>query len=432
MGLSNALFASVTGLDTSSTAISVIGDNIANVSTPGFKERRAEFADLVGQSITTAGGVAQIGNGASVINVAQIFSQGTFEDTGRTTDLAIEGRGFFMVEGPQGRQYTRAGLFSFDRDGYLNDLRGFRVQGFSIDPITQNATAALGDIQLATGLAPPSPSTQVDVSVNLDSTSVQNGPFDSTDPVGTSAFQTVLTVYDSLGSGHLLTVHYTNQGANQWSWNATVDAADTTTAPAAGANIVVVGSGTLDFDPATGYLAGGSGTGGAMNIDFSGGAAPGQVVNLDFGPVGSQTGITTQFAGDGNDSVTLAATQDGFAAGTLSTLSIDRDGFLNAAFSNGSTRRLAQVALATFPATESLLSVGNNSFIETRDSGQPLIGAANTGQFGAVRSNSIEQSNVDLADQFIRLILNQRAFQANTRTVSTTNELLANLVQLGQ
>ena len=124
--------------------------------------------------------------------------------------------------------------------------------------------------------------------------------------------------------------------------------------------------------------------------------------------------------------------QDGFGTGNLSALSIDREGYLTASFSNGATRPIAQVALASFAAIEGLGSVGNNAFVETRDSGQPLLGAAQTGQFGSIRSNSLEQSNVDLADQFIRLILNQRAFQANTRTVSTTNELLANLVQLGQ
>ena len=202
------------------------------------------------------------------------------------------------------------------------------------------------------------------------------------------------------------------------------------TPPNPGENIVVVGSGTLDFDPATGYLSGT--TGGALSVDFAGGAAAGQIVNLDFGALGSVDGLTTQFAGAGDESSTISATQDGFAAGTLQNLSIDRDGFLTAGFSNGATRSLARVALAIFPAVEGLTSVGNNSFVETRGSGQPLIGAAGTGQFGAIRSNSIEQSNVDLADQFIRLIMNQRAFQANTRTVSTTNELLANLVQLGQ
>jgi len=430
MGLSNALFASVTGLDTSSTAISVIGDNIANVSTPGFKERRAEFADLVGQSITTAGGISQIGSGSSVINISQVFSQGTFENTERATDLGIEGRGFFVLRGDQGQVYSRAGMFDFDREGYLVDPNGLRVQGFSVDPATQTSTAELTDVQLDLTLAQPNPSTGVDVSVNLDAAAVANGPFDAADPVGTASFQTVLTVFDSLGAGHLLTMHYTRDADNAWSWNATVDAAESTTPPNPGENVVVVGSGTLDFDPANGFLTGV--TGGPLSVDFAGGAAPGQSVDLDFGALGPVDGVTTQFAGSGDESVTIAAVQDGFGSGTLQSLAIDRDGFLTAGFSNGATRSLARVALAIFPSVESLTSVGNNAFVETRDSGQPLVGSPGSGQFGAVRSNSIEQSNVDLADQFIRLIMNQRAFQANTRTVSTTNELLANLVQLGQ
>ncbi len=172
-------------------------------------------------------------------------------------------------------------------------------------------------------------------------------------------------------------------------------------------------------------------TGAPVTFEFSGGATPGQVVDLNFGPVaGVGSGDpTTQFA---ESSTVNSATQDGFAPGTLQGISVDREGFINASFTNGETLPIAQVALATFPNVEGLAAVGNNHFQETRDSGQPLVGGPRTGQFGAVRSNSIEQSNVDLAAQFIRLIMNQRAFQANTRTVSTTNELLANLVQLGQ
>lgn len=430
MSLSTAMFASVSGLDSASTAISVIGDNIANISTPGFKERRAEFADLLGASISTAGGVSQTGSGSTVLNVGQVFTQGTFERSARVTDLGVEGRGFFVLDGQTGTNYSRAGMFSFDRDGFLVDPVGQRVQGFGIDPATLTSNGQLGDIELSTSVAAPQPSTVMNLSVNLEATAPQNGPFDPADPNGTSAFQTVLTLFDSLGAAHPATLYFTRTGSNSWGFNAALATSDTTTAPVNPTDPVVVqGSGTLNFDT-SGFLT--SATGTALTFEFAGGGGASQAVDLDFGPLGSlSTGdLTTQFAGA--TSAVNSQTQDGFATGQLQTLSIDREGFFTAGFSNGVTRPISQLALATFANVEGLNSVGNNAFVETRESGQPLIGAAQTGQFGSVRSNTIEQSNVDLADQFIRLILNQRAFQANTRTVSTTNELLANLVQLGQ
>ncbi len=430
MSLSSAMFASVTGLGTASTAIGVIGDNIANVSTPGFKQRRAEFADVLGRSISTAGGFAQTGAGSSVLNVSQIFSQGSFESTSRVTDLAIEGGGFFVLDGTQGRSYSRAGLFTFDRNGVLVDTLGQRVQGFGIDPVTLQATGQLGDIVLSNAVAPPRASTQASFSLNLDANAALNGPFDASNPNGTSSFQSVISLYDSLGAPHSATLYFTRTGGNTWSWNVALATADTTLPPAtAGDAIVVQGSGTLSFDTAGNLTAA---TGSPVTFEFAGGAAAGQAVAIDFGPIaGVGTGDpTTQYAGA--QSSVNSQSQDGYGPGTLTSVGVDRSGFFVASFSNGETRPIAQVALATFPSVEGLDAVGNNAFVETRDSGQPLIGAPRTSSFGSIRSNNIEQSNVDLAAQFIQLILQQRAFQANTRTVSTTNELLANLVQLGQ
>lgn len=430
MSLSTAMFASVSGLETASTAISVIGDNIANISTPGFKERRVEFADVLGQSISTGGGFSQTGSGSKVLGVTQVFSQGSFESTGRETDLAIEGRGFFITDGSNGRFYSRAGLFSFDNAGLLVNPSGQRVQGFSIDPSTQLPTGQLGDIQINNSVAAPQPSSQVDLSLNLDANAALTGPFDPSDPFSTSNFQTVITLFDSLGSGHPATIHFTKTGTNAWDWNATLPPGDTTVAPATlGDPAVVQGSGTLTFDNA-GALTGAAGS--PTTFQFSGGAAAGQSIAIDFGAIGplAAGNTTTQFSSGA--STANSTFQDGFGPGTLQSLSIDAEGYFTASFSNGVNRPIAQVALATFASTGGLNAVGNNAFVETRASGQPLIGGPRSGQFGAVRSSSIEQSNVDLASQFIRLILNQRAFQANTRTVSTTNELLANLVQLGQ
>lgn len=430
MSLSNALFNSVSGLDTTSTAISVIGDNIANASTPGFKERRAEFADVLGQTISTGGGFSQTGAGAKLARVSQIFSQGTFETTNRATDMAVEGRGFFAVDGARGRQYTRAGIFNFDNQGTLVDKDGSQVQGFAIDPVTQTVTGQLGPIQLTLGVSPPQASSTVDISAQLDAAEPINGPFDPSNPNATSSFQTASTVFDSLGGPHSSTLYFTRTGVNSWTWNATLPTSDTTDPPATpGDNVVIEGGGTMTFD-ASGNLT--ALTGPAVTYNVVGGAAAGQVVNYNFGPiagVGSGT-PTTQFLG--TSSTVNSLSTNGFAPGTLQNIVVDGDGFISGTFSNGETLELAQVALATFANVEGLASVGNNSFIVTRASGQPLLGAPRSGQLGAIRSSSLEQSNVDIATQFVKLILNQRAFQANTRTVSTTNQLLANVVQLGQ
>lgn len=425
MPLSGALFSSVSGLDVMSTAISVTGDNIANVGTPGFKARRAEFADVLGQSISTAGGFSQLGAGAKLANVRPQFSQGTFETTARPTDVAIEGRGFFVVDGPLGRFYTRAGIFNFDENGTLVSNDGLRVQGFGIDPVTQQSTGALGDIQISSSLAPPRATTEVTMSVNLDSRAPTVGPFDPSDPQGTSNFQNTVTVFDSLGNAHTAFLYFTNQGSGTWEWNAALDVNDTSTAPASpGDSIVVQGSGTLSFD-SNGALTGV--TGSPVSFAWNSGATSPQDIALDFG-LGT-TDASTQF---GVASGVNFMNQDGFAAGNLTGISINREGFVTGQFSNGATLNLAQLALANFSNVEGLQTIGNNNLQESPESGQPLIGAPLTGSLGSIRASSIEQSNVDLASEFVKLIVNQRAFQANTRTISVTNELLANLVALGQ
>ncbi|MAE96043.1 MAG: flagellar biosynthesis protein FlgE [Deltaproteobacteria bacterium] len=434
MSLSNALFSSVTGLETSSTAISVIGENIANVNTPGFKQRRVEFSDILGQALGTGGSFSQTGSGARVARIIRVDGQGSFESSERATDMAIEGQGFFMLDDPiGGRRYTRAGLFGFDNQGYLVDKEGLNVQGFTIDPLTGTSTGQVTDIRLIPGIAAPQVSSLVDMSLNLDAdptSAPPTAPFAPATAQATSNFQQSVTLFDSLGAPHSATIFFSKTAtANTWNWNAALDPSDTTTPPAAPADpYVVIGGGNLTFDT-SGNLTGL--TGNPVIFNFSGGAAAGQAVTFNFGPVaGVGTGEpTTQFA---EQSAVNSITQDGFAPGALQAITIDTDGVMVGSFSNGETRNLSQLALAQFPNVEGMASTGNNNLLETRASGQPLVGNPRSGQFGAIRANNFEQSNVDLADQFVRLIINQRAFQANTRTVSVTNELMANVVQLGQ
>jgi flagellar hook protein FlgE len=437
MGLNSALFSSVSGLNTTSTAITVVGDNIANVNTPGFKQRRAEFADVLGQSISGVGGFSQLGAGSKVQRVSTLYSQGTFESSGRVTDLAIEGQGFFVLEGSKGTFMTRAGIFNFDNEGFFVNREGLRVQGYGIDPQTGLSNGQIGDIEVSSSIAPPRDTTAMEMSVNLDANApilgAAGATFDPTDPNTTSNFRTVLTVYDSLGNEHAATVFFSKVEENTWDINVAVAAAETDDVPdEAGDPFIVQGGGNtvMTFDD-QGVLTAPVGTT-TITFNFNGGAATGQDVLLSFGNLaasGSSVDPTTQFAAD---STTNSFLQDGFAPGNLQGTIIDSEGFITGQFSNGELIPLAQLALATFANVEALTNVGNNRLVESRHSGQAVIGAAETGTFGSVRSSTLEQSNVDLATEFVRLIINQRAFQANTRTISVTNELLATLNQLGQ
>lgn len=434
MGITTALFAGVSGLDSQSNAISVIGDNIANVSTPGFKERRADFADVLGQSISTGGSSSQIGAGSKTARISPIFTQGTFETSARATDIAIEGRGFFVIDSQQGRFYSRAGLFQFNDSGQLVDPNGGRVQGFGIDPATGTSNGQLGDVLLDTAVAAPRVTAQIDMSVNLDSRDVVTSPFDPSNPNTSSNHRTVVTVYDSLGNPHQATVFYSKVSANTWDYTVTLPPASTGTAPASPTDQFVVmaagGSGRLNFDSAGSLASTVPSPLSDVTFDFQGGAASADVT-LNFGPVaGVGTGdASTQF---GSDSTTNSFNQDGFGAGLPQSVQFDQQGFLTVQYSNGQVLNVAQVALANFANVEGLQSVGNNNFSESSASGQVLIGEAQSGSFGSIRGSAIESSNVDLAQQFVRMIVAQRAFQANTRTISTTNDLMGALVSLGQ
>lgn len=432
MSLTNALFSSVSGLETASTAISVIGDNIANASTPGFKEKRAEFSAVLGQSITAGSGFAQIGAGARTNDIGTIFSQGVFETTARSTDLGISGKGFFVLDGGLGTTYTRSGIFGFDRDGVLVDPNGNRLQGYGIDPTTNNANGVLGDIDVNLPLSPPQITTSIELGVNLDAAEeIIATPFDPADTQGTSNWQEVITVYDSIGSPRQATIYFTKSGTNTWDFNVTLSDEDAAAAPAPGASVVVQGSGTLTFSD-QGQLTAISNTTIPFQFENSNGNAVDQSIEFSLGPIfgSGDSGVpTTQFD---RRMVTNFANQDGFAAGTLSALEFDEDGRLNAVFTNGVTSTLYQIALANFDNVEGLTEIGRSQVIESIESGPPVLAGAGSGNLGTIRASALEKSNVDLAQQFVNLIVSQRAFQANTRTVSVANELLANLVALGQ
>jgi flagellar hook protein FlgE len=559
MGILSSLFAGVSGLNANGTALSVIGNNIANLSTVGFKGSKATFADLISSSISGGSGAIQTGIGVALTSVQGNFSQGSLATSSNVLDLAIDGNGFFIVEDAQGGTfYSRAGLFRLDRNNNVVDPTGFKLQGFLADT-AGTITGTIGDISLpsTTASAPTGVRGNVvasaasttttaggnnsfNVNVNGDgvqtitvangltgsalATAIQNAvralvpndPFKAaayagftasvnasniftftsgmtgttnnsptgtgtvvvtanggdtlaanlnmlaptsttgtdfllSDPPASSNFSTSMTVFDSLGNSHLLTTYFTKVGENSWNYNTVAAASDVVTANYHSSNIdtslgiVRVGSGTLTFGTDgtldrestvirydTGTAAGTSGAvPGSLQVDFTG-ATQDQLITMNFGSSvttdgGSGLDGTTQF---GSTSALVQQTQDGFAAGSLQAFSVDANGIINGRFSNGQLRALAQVVLARFPDPIGLTRTGKNTFAQSGNSGQPVTGTPDSAGLGRVLSNSLELSNVDLGESFIDMIAAQRGFQANSRVITTSDEILQELVNL--
>lgn len=415
MSLISSLYIGQNGLSSSSLELGVIGDNIANAGTIGFKAGRASFADLVGENLVGGGG--ELGLGTRMVAVQKILTQGALATTGLNTDLAISGPGMFVVRTPDGIAYTRNGQFTLDDNGFFVDLQGNRIQGFAADA-QGNVSGALSDLQPGEATAPPQATSTVTVRANLDARAAVGPPFDPADPEGTSNFSSTTQVFDSLGNAHDVTTYYRKAADGSWEWHSMTD-------DGAG-NDVEVNAGTLTFDT-NGRLLDATET--LDNFTPAGATQP-QPLNFDFGSAlaagGTGEGIT-QFA---EESATSFLGQDGFGAGDLAAVSIDADGNLSGTFTNGQTRVLGQVALADFPAADQLERAGNNLYRQSSDSGEPNIGAPRSGGRGALFSGTLEQSNVDIGNELVRMIVVQRGFQANSKTVSTADQLLAELIQL--
>ena len=576
MGILSSLFAGVSGLNANGTALSVIGNNIANLSTVGFKGSKASFADLISSSISGGSGSVQTGIGVALTSVQGNFSQGSLATSSNVLDLAIDGNGFFVVKDAQGGTfYSRAGLFRLDKNNNVVDPTGFKLQGFLADT-TGTITGTIGDIALPSTTASPRATTTALVAANLNSATAQSGvrgnvvsssasvtttaagnnsftinlngdgaqtitvangltgsalataiqnavraltptdPFKAaaysgftagvnssnlftftsgitgttnnsttgtgtivvaangantlaanlnmtapvsttgtdfllSNPTATSDFATSMTVFDSLGNSHLLTTYFTKIGANSWNYNVVAASSDIVTANYNTSNIdttlgiVKVGSGTLTFgtngtldreSPVirydTGTAAGAAGTTpGQLQIDFNGATLDQQLV-MNYGTSvttdgGAGLDGTTQF---GSTSALVQQTQDGFAAGALQAFSVDANGTISGRFSNGQLRALAQVVLARFPDPIGLTRTGKNTFTQSGNSGQPVTGTPDSAGLGRVLSNSLELSNVDLGESFIDMIQAQRGFQANSRVITTSDEILQELVNL--
>lgn len=550
--MQSSLYTGVSGLNANMSKLSVIGNNIANSNTVGFKSSRVIFDDVLSQTLSGGSGTNQIGLGVKMASVQKMFSQGAFETTNNSLDMAVSGDGFYIVKDPvlNTNYYTRAGQFQTDKDGYISNANGLRLQGYMANTagVLQNTVQ---DLKLSTKTIAPNPTTNATLTANLDSnapisgfvftagtndnitfsvdggttwlnaslvtngglasgtaytgaatgaaiksaleaingttdtydvayddqtglftitnntgntgtlsfdwtnatctastllgfnaasgaiaagasttSNVAGGDFDLAKAGDTSNFSTPVTVFDSLGNGHVVTLYFRKDSlgatGNNWDWYAVVNGTDTTSG-----NTEIQANGTITFNT-SGALYSETGitypTGG---FNFTGGAAQNQMITFDFGNSLAQGGTgtdgTTQY---GTSSGVSMLSQDGYSSGALQRVSVDQDGLINGIFSNGKDLTLGQVLLADFASPVGLSSAGKNLYNETFDSGQALIGSPGSSGRGLIQSSTLELSNVDLSQEFVDMITAQRGFQANSKIITTTDELLNELVNL--
>jgi flagellar hook protein FlgE len=429
-GLLGSLLVGHGGLNTSGIGISVIGDNIANSNTTGFKTARAHFEDLLSEFIVGAAGANQLGRGVTLQRIEKSFSQGSFQSTGVPTDLAISGNGFFVLNGTAvGKSqdlYTRNGSFRFDNEGNLVNQAGYRVQGHNSSEAGQ-VSSIVEDVKISPGrLLQPNPTAEVIVHCNLRPDDPV-GVFDVNDTDATSSFRTSVVAFDGLGNPHELTVFGTRTAANEWEMNAVIDGADIN--GGAAGTPVLVPLGALVFDQ-KGQLQDAQ-INNPVAIDWAG-AEPGSL-SFEFGDPIAAGGTgrvgTTQW-NETTRSVAHYQSQDGYGTGELDGLSIDDRGQIIGAFTNGRQQLLGQVVLSKFADPTGLAMVGGNNFVATAGSGEAIVGEARGGGRGAVVASTLELSTTELSGQFIDLITFQRAFQANSRTIQTADGLLQEIFQI--
>jgi len=418
----------LSGLNAASADLNVKSNNIANVNTTGFKESRAEFADVFAVSAFGSSDTA-IGNGTVLNNVAQQFEQGNLEFTDNALDLGISGQGFFALAPNQTSNevvYTRAGAFNVDNDGFVVNSAGQYLRTFPVNSdgtVSSTSMSSTTTLQLPSTAGTPKATEGIELSTNLPSTaSALTGAIDPTDP-SSYTNSTSVTMFDSLGNEHIVTLYYQKTAtANEWDVEAYIAGGDII--PASNTAPVQLGATqTLTFDPSTGgALAGASTTTLAFSItgtEFVSGAAA-QTTTINF------TG-STQNSGSFN---VLALDQDGFPTGRLSGLDISDDGLVRATFTNGQATPLGKIALANFANPQGLKQIGNTSWVETLDSGQVLAGEAGTGVLGLIQSGALEASNVDLTKELVGLITAQRNFQANSKAIETNNAITQTIINL--
>lgn len=492
MALLGSLNTGASGVKTQGKTMQVVGNNIANVNTFGFKSNKVAFEDLMGNAWPQGATFTKASNGVKIGGIQMDHSQGAFETTTLSTDLAIAGGGFFTIVNPStGKEsYTRNGQFSYDKEGYLSTLRGGRLQALKVDRITGDSKGIPGALQVLGLVDAPQPTgtghkgTGIKLAANLDANaSVKDVPVDPTNVLDNMYnFATSTTVYDALGNSHTATVAMRKRPdlpeqidpgtgqpiagtgvSNQWEYYVMFDGSSLGQVPG---TMVAVGGGFMQFTDDGKLIAA---TGGSFEaqpggvdedgqplpagpprlipqpvdpdtgvpqfaIPFGGGAP--LVIGLHLGdgfnpddPTDPRSGLDgiTQFAGHYN---VLRTSADGNPAGILESIFLEDNGTVNGVFDAGYTRAIGRIVLTKFDNPGKLAQVGENMLVETLGSGKKVTAEPGTAGFGEIRSKSLEQSNVDLSQEFVKMVETQRAFQASAKTVTTSDEMIQDLINM--
>ncbi|ATZ72539.1 flagellar hook protein FlgE [Idiomarina sp. X4] len=444
----------LSGINASQKDLDVTANNISNVKTSGFKQSRAEFADVYATSIFNAGNT-KVGDGVLTSSVAQQFSQGALELTENSLDMAISGNGFFATTddlGSRDMTYTRSGAFKLNDDKFIVDNQGNYLQGYQVDRNSGvNSSVALATtqpIRIPDVAGAPQSTDNVFTAFNVDA---RRSPIDGTanpfDPETPSTYHssTSATVYDSLGESHTLSTYYVKRdnATNQWDVYATFDGQEITMNPTgsgtpsatasvngySGVQIAFQGNGEpntgvpgqTNFDPASLDLSGAGPDGPYLDN-----GATAQTIQFNFQDL-SGTTTPTQFA---SDFEVTNLDQDGSTVGRLTNVDIDKSGLIAATYSNGDVQYLGQVAIVRFANEQGLTQIGGTKWRESIDSGEPLSGEANTGTFGGIEASALENSNVNLTKELVDLITAQRNFQANSRSLEVNNTINQTILQI--
>jgi flagellar hook protein FlgE len=463
----------------------IIGDNIANVNTVGFKGSSFAFQDLLSQSVSTLSGTSQVGRGTALGDIQASFAQGSFESTGNTTDLAIGGDGFFVLkeQGTENLYYSRAGNFNFNENGYLTNPEGYVVQGWQLDS-SGDDVGSITDVVMSSFTSPPQETDNAEVIVNLDSdgndnsnggtivlgdddslSTAWNGSVMATTPLTDTAYeyQTTIRAYDSLGSTHDVTMYFDKAGTvsnYDYEFIVTCNPSedyrdDGTGTPLAGSSNAwtgLLGRGLINFDTSGSMTdinfwringdgtetAGTEGGAGMSNGYFtfepvllSGGSA--QTIELNLGTRYNGSGwvnsslSSSQYA---SASTTTFQSANGYGAGDLEGVNVDVDGVITGSYSNGQLIPLYRVGLAKFQNTQGLFKEGGNLYSETRQSGSAITNKPGTNGLGSIAPNALEQSNVDIANELVKMITTQRGFQANSKIITVTDQMLSELINI--
>ncbi len=399
----------LSGLNAAAKNLEVIGNNVANANTVGFKSSRAQFADVYANALLGASNSPGIG--VMVGAIAQQFSQGNISTSSNPLDMAINGNGFFQLSTNGAVSYTRNGQFELDSDNYIVNTSGGRLQGYPVDAAGNIVNSAPGDLRLSTADIAPSATSEVNIVASLNS-GVTSNITTTFDPADSTTYHNAsgISAYDSLGNAHSIQLYFRRTASNTWEVYGSEN----------GTQIGAGPLGTVTFNSSGGIASSVPAMPLPISLTTTNGSTTPMTFTMDF------TGTTQTATAFGVTSIT----QDGYASGKLVSYSVDDDGTIVGRYSNGQTRPQGQVILATFSNAQGLSAIGNNQWVETAASGQPVVGAPTTGNLGTLQSGALEESNIDLTAELVNMIMAQRTYQANAQTIKTEDAVMQTLVNL--